>query len=63
MGLDKYFDLPKYKVSIQENGLNFYVMGSSANITKDKAISVFKKYDPTQVANEDSLLKYIKKSM
>ncbi len=63
MGLDKYYDLPKFKVTVAEEGLNFFNMGSSANITKDKAISVFQKYDPSQPANSDALLKYIKKSM
>jgi hypothetical protein len=40
-GIDKIYNLPKYKVLVREDGIDFYVYGKSSSVNKGTAISVF----------------------
>lgn len=50
MGIDKIYNIPKYKSIVRENGLNFFTYSQGAVINKNNAIRVFQKIDP---ANKD----------
>ena len=41
MGIDKIYNLPKYKVIVRTEGLNFYTYSQGAVINKNNAIKVF----------------------
>lgn len=41
MGIDKIYNLPKYKVVVRTEGLNFYTYSQGAVINKNNAIKVF----------------------
>lgn len=41
MGVDKIYDLPKYRVLLRETGIDFHSYGKTSSINKSTAISVF----------------------
>lgn len=41
MGIDKVFNLPKYKVILRKEGINYHTYSQGAVINKNNAIKVF----------------------
>jgi len=41
MGIDKPYNLPKFKVTVNKYGLDYFVMSQGAVINKNNAIKVF----------------------
>lgn len=61
-GLDKIYDLTKYKTVVKLKGLNFHVYGKAASINKGAAMRVFKKADPSKNRGAAEFLKFMLKS-
>jgi hypothetical protein len=57
-GLDKIYDLTKYKTVLKKRGIDFHVAGKAASITKGAAMRVFKKADPNKT--DDDFKKFLK---
>lgn len=47
-GLDKQYDLTKFKTVLSSEGLDLYDMGKSATITKSNAQTVFSELQPNE---------------
>lgn len=49
MGIDKIYNIPKYKVVLREKGIDYYTIGQGAVINKNNAIKVFQNIDPSNL--------------
>ncbi len=61
-GLDKIYDITKYKTIVKEKGIDFYVFGKAASINKGSAMRVFKNANPNTGKTMTEFLKYMLKS-
>ena len=61
-GLDKIYDLPKFKTVVESDGINFYDYGKAASINKGTAMRVFKEANPNQAKTATDFMKFILKS-
>jgi len=59
-GLDKVFDIMKYKVIMRKKGIDFHAYGKSASIKKDSAIDAFAKLNPANKMDKAEFDKLIK---
>lgn len=49
MGIDKIYNLPKYRVVLREYGIDYFTISQGAVINKNNAIKVFQKIDPSNL--------------
>lgn len=59
-GLDKVFDLMKFKFVMKPKGVDFHAYGKSAGINKDSAIDAFSKLNPGNKMDKAELDKMLK---
>lgn len=59
-GLDKVFEIMKFKFIMQRKGIDFHAYGKSASITKDSAIDAFSKLNPAGGADKAEFDKMMK---
>lgn len=49
MGIDKIYNLPKYRVVLREYGIDYFTISQGAVINKNNAIKVFQQIDPSNL--------------